>query len=375
MTRFTPDQLERYSRHTLMPAIGPEGQQRLLAGRVLLIGAGGLGSPVATYLAAAGVGTLGIVDDDRVELSNLQRQILHATPSVGQPKTESARRRIADLNPDVRVVAHPVRLTSANALEILADYDVVVDGTDNFATRYLSNDACALLGKPNVYGSVYQFEGQVSVFWRGHGPCYRCLFPEPPPPGEVPSCAEAGVLGILPGVIGLLQATEALKLLLDLGDSLAGRLLLYDALAMDFRTIRVRRSPDCPLCGDNPTIRALVDYHQFCGRSGPVSDPADLPVTELHARLGRGDDLVVIDVRDPYEFAAGHVPGSRLVPLGELPARLAELADFREREIAVVCKVGIRSARAVEVLRGAGFANPRNVPGGFSEWVRRGFDG
>lgn len=373
--RFTPDQLERYSRHTLMPAIGPEGQRRLLAGRVLLIGAGGLGSPAATYLAAAGVGTLGIVDDDRVELSNLQRQILHATPGVGLPKTESARRRIADLNPDVRVVGHPVRLTAANALEILADYDVVVDGTDNFATRYLSNDACALLGKPNVYGSVHQFEGQVSVFWRGHGPCYRCLFPEPPPPGEVPSCAEAGVLGILPGVIGLLQATEAVKLLLGLGDSLAGRLLLYDALAMDFRTIRLRRNPACPLCGDNPSIHGLVDYDQFCGHAGRVADAADLTVAELHARLGRGDDLPVVDVREPYEFAAGHVGGSRLIPLRELPARLAELADCRDREVAVVCQMGIRSARAVEILRDAGFARPRNVRGGFAEWVRQGFGG
>jgi adenylyltransferase/sulfurtransferase len=368
---LTPAQMERYARHTILPQIGAEGQIKLLAARVLLIGAGGLGSPAALYLAAAGVGTLGIVDHDAVDASNLQRQVLHSTETVGMPKLESARRRIASLNPDVRVVPHDARLTPANALEILRDYDVVVDGTDNFPTRYLSNAASVMLGKPNVYGSVYQFEGQASVFWAGRGPCYRCVFPEPPPPGAVPTCAEGGVLGILPGVIGLIQATEAVKVILGLGETLAGRLLLYDAGRMEFRTIRLRRNPRCPVCGDNPTIRELIDYDQFCGvHSHLAAEGGEMTPEDLATRLARGDDLPLLDVRNPHEFAAGHIEGAVLIPLGELRARIGEIAGWRDREIAVYCQMGARSAQAVAILRDAGFGAAKNVVGGFAGWLK-----
>ena len=368
---LTPAQLERYSRHTILPQIGLEGQKRLLSARVLLIGAGGLGSPAALYLAAAGVGTLGIVDHDCVDASNLQRQVLHSTDMVGISKLESARRRIAALNPDVRVEGHEVRLTSENALGILRDYDVVIDGTDNFPTRYLSNDACAMLGKPNIYGSVYQFEGQASVFWAGRGPCYRCIFPEPPPAGAVPSCAEGGVLGILPGVIGVIQATEAVKAILGLGELLVGRLLLYDAARMEFRTIRLRRNPECPVCGDNPTIRELIDYDQFCGVAPhPVSGGAEMAPGDLAARLSAGEDLPLLDVRNPHEYAAGHIPGAMLIPLGELRSRLAEIEKWRGREFAVYCQMGSRSAQAVSILRDAGFSGASNVTGGYARWLR-----
>jgi sulfur-carrier protein adenylyltransferase/sulfurtransferase len=368
---LTPAQLERYARHTILPQVGVEGQKLLLSARVLLIGAGGLGSPAALYLAAAGVGTLGIVDHDRVDVSNLQRQVLHSTDMVGEPKLESARRRIAALNPDVRVETHEVRLSSANALDILRDYDVVIDGTDNFPTRYLSNDACVMLGKPNIYGSVYQFEGQASVFWAGRGPCYRCVFPEPPPAGAVPSCAEGGVLGILPGVIGMIQATETVKLILGLGESLAGRLLLYDAARMEFRTIRLRRNPECPVCGDSPTIRELIDYEQFCGvATDPAPKEAEITPGELAARLGRGEDLPLLDVRNPHEYSAGHLPGAVLIPLGELPGRLGEIENWRGREFAVYCQMGVRSARAVGILRDASFSGALNVTGGYARWLR-----
>ncbi len=369
MMQFTPAQMERYSRHTLLPQIGMEGQRRLLAARVLLIGAGGLGSPSALYLAAAGVGTLGIVDDDRVELSNLQRQLLHGTSSVGRLKLDSARKRLNDINPDIRVIAHPVRLASSNALAILEDYDIIIDGTDNFPTRYLSNDACVLLGKPNIYGSVQQFEGQASVFFAGRGPCYRCLFPEPPPPGAVPSCAEAGVLGILPGMIGIIQATEAIKLILGLGEPLVGRLLLYDAAAMDFRTIRLRRDPDCPVCGEHPTITGLIDYEQFCGGgTHGTAEDTDMKPGDLKRRLDAGEDIALLDVRNPHEFDAGHIPAARLLPLGEIPSRLGELEDWRGREIVVYCQMGGRSARACGILREAGFERVRNLTGGYAKW-------
>ena len=373
--KFNASQLERYSRHTLMPAIGEEGQKRLFASRVLIIGAGGLGSPAATYLAAAGVGTLGIVDPDIVDLSNLQRQILHGTPDIGRLKTDSARDRIHTLNPDVRVITYPLRLTAANALETMEDYDVVIDGTDNFATRYLSNDACFLLGKPNVFGSVQQFDGQTSVFWRGHGPCYRCLFPEPPPPGAVPTCAEAGVLGILPGVIGLLQATEALKLILSIGQSLAGRLMLFDALEMTTRTIRIKRNPDCPLCGDAPSITGLIDYEQFCAAEQVEVRPDDISAIELRARVNasqefRVPDFMLIDLRSAAEYAASHIPGAINIPFHDLSNQLDNLVRQKVAETCVYCQTGRISALAASGLRNAGLHSVRNLSGGFSEWNR-----
>ncbi|UCF41446.1 MAG: molybdopterin-synthase adenylyltransferase MoeB [Gemmatimonadota bacterium] len=357
----------RYSRHLTLPEVGAAGQRRLKAGRVVVIGAGGLGSPAALYLAAAGVGTIGVVDFDAVEQTNLQRQILHGTSAVGRPKLESAAERLADVNPHVEIRRHDVRLTSDNALEVLRDFDVVVDGSDNFPTRYLVNDACVLLGKPYVYGAIFRFDGQTSVFATPEGPCYRCLFRDPPPPGSVPSCAEAGVLGVLPGVIGSIQALEAIKLLLGQGRSLAGRLLLFDALKLEFRELALRRDPECPVCGERPTVRELVDYEAFCGvEPTPQAKALEVSVGEV-ARM-RADDpaLLLLDVRMPVEWDIGHIEGSRLIPLGELPDRLGELAG--NREIVTVCRTGVRSLRAVELLRAAGFRHARSMRGGVHAW-------
>ena len=369
---LTNEEVARYSRHLIMPEVGVEGQLKLKAARVLCIGAGGLGSPVALYLAAAGVGTLGIVDFDEVDFSNLQRQIIHGTPDVGRPKLESARARLAALNPEVTVVPHAVALSSRNALGLFADYDLVVDGTDNFPTRYLVNDACVLSGKPNVYGSISRFEGQASVFAAPDGPCYRCMFPEPPPPGLVPSCAEGGVLGILPGVVGTLQATEAIKLILGVGEPLIGRFLLFDALKMRFRELKVRRDPDCPVCGESPTVTELIDYEQFCGvapAAPPVPAPAgdEVTVTELKARMDRGDDFLLLDVRETREFEICRIPGSVLIPLGELATRLAELGG--RDDLVVHCKSGVRSGKAVALLREAGIGGARNLQGGILAWI------
>jgi molybdopterin/thiamine biosynthesis adenylyltransferase/rhodanese-related sulfurtransferase len=364
------EEVYRYSRHLILPGVGVEGQQKLKAASILLVGAGGLGSPAALYLAAAGVGHLGIVDFDIVDESNLQRQILHGTKDIGRPKLQSARERIADINPHVEVTTYETRLTAANALDILRDYDIVVDGTDNFATRYLTNDACVLLGIPNVYGSIFRFEGQVSVFATANGPCYRCLFREPPPPGLVPSCAEGGVLGVLPGTVGTLQATEALKLLLGIGEPLIGRLLLYDALSSRFRTVNLRKDPTCPACGTRE-IKALIDYDAFCGVSPTQQDnnliPEILPA-ELAARLARGDDFDLIDVREPHEWEIARIDQARLVPLGTLPSQLASLDP--EREIVVHCKSGKRSAQALQQLRAAGFRQVWNLAGGIERWSK-----
>jgi adenylyltransferase/sulfurtransferase len=345
-----------------------EGQQRLKASRVLLVGAGGLGSPLALYLAAAGVGTIGLVDYDVVDVTNLQRQVLHGTKDVGRPKLDSARDRLRDLNPHVHVEGYETRLTSANALEILHDYDVVIDGTDNFPTRYLTNDACVLLGKPNVYGSIFRFDGQASVFATEQGPCYRCLFREPPPAGLVPSCAEGGVLGVLPGLIGVIQATEAIKLLLGIGEPLIGRLLLVDALRLQFRTMTLRRDPACPACGTH-AIRELIDYEAFCGVAAEPAQDSSLPeVTpaEIAARRRRGDDFDLIDVREPHEWAIARIPGARLLPLGAFAESLATLDSARE--IVVHCKGGTRSAKAVRQLQAAGFRRVWNLAGGIARW-------
>jgi len=362
---LTNEERQRYARHLVLPTVGSEGQERIKAARVLVVGAGGLGSPVALYLAAAGVGTIGLADFDVVDVTNLQRQLLHGTADVGRTKLDSARDRLHDINPNVTVVPHAVRLSSANALEIIAQYDLVVDGTDNFATRYLVNDACVLTGVPNVYGSIFRFEGQASVFATADGPCYRCLFPEPPPPDAVPNCAEGGVLGVLPGMVGTIQATEALKLILGIGRSLAGRLLLIDALTMGFRTVLLRRDPECPACGTR-TITSLIDYDQFCGTAAPpMDDNADVTPSELTALLAAGS-IDLVDVREPDEWAAGHVDGARHVPLGDLPARLDSLD--RDRTVVVMCRSGARSARAATVLREAGFARVRNLAGGMLRW-------
>jgi adenylyltransferase/sulfurtransferase len=368
-------EIARYSRHLIMPEVGMEGQKRLKAARILLIGAGGLGSPLGLYLAAAGVGRIGLVDFDVVDFSNLQRQVLHGTPDVGRPKLVSARERLQAINPEVQLDLYETRLTSANALAILEPYDVVIDGTDNFPTRYLVNDACVLLKKANVYGSIFRFDGQASVFFPPHGPCYRCLYPEPPPPGEVPSCAEGGVLGILPGLIGCIQATEAVKLILGQGSALIGRLLLYDALQMTFQEFKVRRNPRCPLCGDHPTITKLIDYEQFCGVRGQEPAPAatggewETTVEELKARLDRRDKVFILDVRNPEEYQICRIPGSTLIPLGELSHRFQELD--RESELVVHCKSGMRSARAVQFLREQGFRKLKNLKGGVLAWADR----
>lgn len=367
---LSADEVLRYSRHVIIPDVGLIGQRRLKNARVLLVGAGGLGSPLALYLAAAGVGTLGLVDFDVVDLTNLQRQILHGTKDVGRSKLDSATEHIRDVNPHVHVERFETRLTSVNALDIVRDFDVVVDGTDNFPTRYLTNDACVLLGKPNVYGSIFRFEGQASVFATADGPCYRCLFPEPPPPGLVPSCAEGGVLGVLPGLIGTIQATETLKLLLGIGEPLVGRLLLVDALATRFHTVKLRRDPTCPACGTR-TIRELVDYEEFCGtRRAEAQELADavpeIAPVELAERLRRGDDIDLIDVREPHEWEIARIPGAQLIPLATVAEAAATLD--RSRDIVVHCKGGVRSAKAVRHLRAAGFTRVWNLAGGITRW-------
>jgi molybdopterin/thiamine biosynthesis adenylyltransferase/rhodanese-related sulfurtransferase len=364
------EEIARYSRHLIMPEVALDGQKKLKQARVLTIGAGGLGSPLALYLAAAGVGTIGIVDFDVVDESNLQRQIIHGTSDLGRPKLESAREKIEDINPNVNVETFGEPLSSENALEIFEDYDVIVDGTDNFPTRYLVNDASVLTGKPNVYGSIFRFEGQASVFYAEEGPCYRCLYPEPPPPGLVPSCAEGGVLGILPGAIGTIQATETVKLLLGIGEPLIGRLLLYDALGMSFREMRLRKDPNCPVCGENPTVTELIDYQEFCGipqanAQAQTDEVPEITVQELKGRLQNGNKVSVLDVREPHEYEVANI-GARLIPLAELPERLVELE--RNEPLAVHCKTGGRSARAVRLLKEAGFRNVYNVKGGIDAW-------
>jgi sulfur-carrier protein adenylyltransferase/sulfurtransferase len=371
-TDLTNEEILRYSRHLIMPEVALEGQRRIKEARVLCIGTGGLGSPLALYLAAAGVGTLGIVDFDVVDFTNLQRQVIHTTSDVGRFKTESAAEKIRAINPFVNVRSFETRLTSANAVEIIRDFDIVADGTDNFATRYLVNDACVLSGKPNVYASIFRFEGQASVFATRQGPCYRCLFPEPPP-GAVPSCAEGGVLGVLPGLLGVIQATEVLKLILGAGESLTGRLLLVDALTMRFRQVKLRKNPECPVCGDNPTVRRLVDYNQFCAIRGEGSAICSSIVPEiqpedLKRRLDKGDDILVLDVREPHEYQICNIRG-HLIPLGDLPQRLHELNP--NREIIVHCKAGVRSAQAVELLRDRGFQNVTSLAGGITAWAEK----
>ena len=365
--------VSRYSRQLLLPEVSADGQRRIKAARVLCIGAGGLGSPAALYLAAAGIGTLGLVDADRVDASNLQRQILYGTDDVGELKLEKARARLGQMNPGVEIVLHEARLTSANATEIIADYDIVIDGSDNFPTRYLSNDVCVFARKPNIYGSVFRFEGQASVF-APHlgGPCYRCLFPEPPPPGAAPSCAEAGVLGVLPGIIGLIQATEALKLIVGAGETLAGRLLHFDALKMKFREFNLRRDPQCPVCGDTPTILEPIDYEQFC--AGPAEPDwfaasegvPTISVRELKAKMDNGETLTLIDVREPFEYEIARIEGSRLIPLGELETHLSELP--KTGTLVLQCHSGGRSEHAARILQEAGFANAVNLEGGIDAW-------
>jgi len=371
-TTLSNDEILRYSRHLVLPEVGMEGQLKLKQARVLCVGAGGLGSPLALYLAAAGVGTLGIIDFDIVDITNLQRQIIHGTSDVGRKKLDSAAESLAAINPNVNIRKFETRLSSANALEIFRDFDIIADGTDTFATRYLVNDACVLTGKPNVYGSVFRFEGQASVFATKDGPCYRCLYPEPPPPGVVPSCAEGGVLGILPGLVGVIQATETIKLILGAGDSLIGRLLLVDALAMRFREVKVRKSPDCPVCGEHPTVTQLIDYEQFCGVRGEqkpaTANIGDMTPEELKQRLDAGDDLFVLDVRDPHEYQICNL-GGHLIPLNDLPKRVGELDP--SREIVVHCKLGGRSAKAVDFLKQAGFARVHNLAGGINAWSER----
>ncbi len=368
---LTPRERLRYARHLILPDIGPEGQRRLKAARVLMIGAGGLGSPIGLYLAAAGVGTLGMVDFDVVDETNLHRQVLFGESDVGRPKLDAAVDRLRDVNPHIEIVPHPMRLTSENALELFAQYDLVVDGTDNFPTRYLVNDACVLTGKPYVYGSIFRFEGQVSVFAAKEGPCYRCLFREPPPPGLVPSCGEAGVLGVLPGVIGSFQALEAIKLVVGAGDPLIGRLVLFDALALRVRELRIRRNPDCPACGDRPTVTELIDYEAFCGlkpADGAEALPEITPAS-LKERLDRGDTLTIIDVREPHEWEIANLEpyGSRLIPMREIEARLDELD--RDAEIVLHCKSGGRSAAVLRQLRDAGYTRLWNLKGGILAWA------
>lgn len=371
---FSHDEIARYSRHLIMPEVTLAGQKKLKAARVLCIGTGGLGSPIALYLAAAGVGTLGLVDADTVDFSNLQRQILHGTKDVGRSKLHSARDRIADVNPNVQVELHEALFTSANARQIAERYDLVIDGTDNFPTRYLSNDICVFLKKPNIYGSIFRFDGQCTVF-APHlgGPCYRCMFPEPPPPGMVPSCAEGGVLGVLPGVIGVMQAIEAVKLILGIGESLLGRLIHFDALKMKFREFKLRRDPKCLVCSENPSITELIDYEQFCGLpEAAAADAAEaavptVDVHELKRVLDARENVVVLDVREPYEWDIARIPGARLLPLGELHARLSEFDSANE--FILMCKTGKRSAKALGILRDAGFTKVRNLTGGIEAWA------
>jgi adenylyltransferase/sulfurtransferase len=373
---LSAEEIKRYSRHLIMPEMGVDMQRKLKASSVLCIGAGGLGAPALMYLAAAGVGRLGIVDYDVVDYSNLQRQIIHTTPDVGISKLQSAKNKINAMNPHVEVVGFETALTSENALELFKDFDVIVDGTDNFPTRYLVNDACVLTGKPNAYGSIFRFEGQASVFGTKDGPCYRCLYPEPPPPGLVPSCAEGGVLGVLPGIIGMIQATEAIKLILGIGEPLIGRFMIYDALKMKFRELKLRKDPDCPVCGTHPTVTKLIDYEQFCGirpepqvaqaTGGTVNEWEITPV-ELKQRLDKGDKLFILDVREPNEYQINRIPGSTLIPLGELPRRYQELP--KDVEIVTQCKMGGRSAKAQDFLKTVGFTNVKNLRGGILEWI------
>jgi molybdopterin/thiamine biosynthesis adenylyltransferase/rhodanese-related sulfurtransferase/molybdopterin converting factor small subunit len=369
---LSKDEILRYSRHLIIPEVGIEGQKKLKAAKVLLIGTGGLGAPLGLYLTAAGIGRIGLVDFDVVDFTNLQRQVIHTTPDVGKKKIDSAADKMKAINPHVEIVKHETALTSENALDILKDYDIVVDGTDNFPTRYLVNDACVLLGKPNVYGSIFRFEGQSTVFATEDGPCYRCLYPEPPPPGLVPSCAEGGVLGILPGTIGLIQATETVKLILGIGEPLIGRLLLYDALGMRFRELKLRKSAECPICGPNRTITKLIDYHQFCGvpkQEAPVEtkvNEGEIEVKDVKAKLDRGDDFVLIDVREPHEHQICNIPQAKLIPLGQVAQRLAELDP--KADIVIHCKSGMRSAKACGILRQAGFERVRNMKGGILAW-------
>jgi len=372
LPELTSDDLSRYSRHLILPEVGMEGQQKLKAARVLCVGTGGLGSPLALYLTAAGVGTLGLVDFDVVDASNLQRQIIHSTKDIGHKKIDSAAEKLTALNPAIRIVKHETMLTSANALEIMKDYDIVADGTDNFPTRYLVNDACVLLGKPNVYGSIFRFEGQASVFATEAGPCYRCLYPEPPPPGLVPSCAEGGVLGILPGLVGVIQATEVIKLILGKGDSLVGRLLLVDALNMRFRELKLRKNPDCPVCGTNPTVTALIDYEHFCGiipetpqEKNVKNGIPQITVKEFKARRDAGDDIFLLDVREPYEYQIAQIGGT-LIPQNDVPNRLVEIP--RDREIVVQCRSGARSQRIAELLKQSGYTQVVNLAGGILAW-------
>jgi sulfur-carrier protein adenylyltransferase/sulfurtransferase len=368
LPQLTQEEILRYSRHLIIPDVGVEGQRRLKAARILMVGAGGLGSPIGLYLAAAGVGKLGIVEADVVDVTNLQRQVLHGTKDVGRKKAESARDRIKDLNPHVEVTIHDAWLSSENALEIIRDYDLVVDGTDNFATRYLVNDACVLLGKPNVYGSIFRFEGQSTIFCTKDGPCYRCLYPEPPPPGLVPSCAEGGVLGVLPGLLGLVQATEAVKLVVGAGEPLVGRLLLVDALGMHFRTVKLRKNPKCPACGTRELTK-LIDYQQFCGIRGAEEDVAALPTltpAELDARRRRGDDLDLVDVREPHEWDIGRIEGARLAPLSSFTEALSTFDSARD--VVVYCKSGMRSAKAARQLQAAGYRRVWNLAGGILRW-------
>ena len=370
---LTNDEVKRYSRHLIMPEVGVDGQRKLKAAKVLCIGAGGLGSPVAMYLAAAGVGTIGLVDFDVVDFSNLQRQILHSTPDVGRPKLQSAKEKLSALNPEIEIRTHEVALSSQNALQLFEPYDVIVDGTDNFPTRYLVNDACVLLGKPNAYGSIFRFEGQASVFATKDGPCYRCLYPEPPPPGLVPSCAEGGVLGVLPGLIGVIQATETVKLIMGIGEPLIGRFLIYDALRMRFRELKLRKDPDCPVCGTHPSVTKLIDYEQFCGITPAAPEPVtlnhatELTSVELKQRLDRGEKLTIVDVREPNELQINRIPGSVHIPLGDIPKRYNELDP--DAELVMQCKSGVRSGKAADFLRSVGFKHVLNLKGGILDWI------
>jgi adenylyltransferase/sulfurtransferase len=369
-TTLSNEEILRYSRHLIMPEVGMEGQLKLKNASVLLVGAGGLGAPLGLYLAAAGIGRIGMVDFDVVDFTNLQRQVIHGTKDVGRRKLDSAFDKMADINPNVKLEKHEVAITSDNALDIIRNYDYVVDGTDNFPTRYLINDACVLLKKPNVYGSIFRFEGQCTIFAYPGGPCYRCLYPEPPPPGLVPSCAEGGVLGILPGIIGLMQATETVKLILGAGEPLVGRLVLYDALAMRFRELKLRRNPECPVCGDHPTLHKLIDYQEFCGvphqEPAPVANLGEIEPTEVKQKIDRGDKFTLIDVREPHEYQICKIPSSILIPLGDLPKRLNELD--KDAEIVAHCKSGVRSGKATNLLRENGFKNVRNMKGGILAW-------
>lgn len=373
-TTLSNEEILRYSRHLIMPEVTMEGQRKLKAARVLCVGTGGLGSPLALYLTAAGVGTLGLVDFDVVDYTNLQRQVLHSTSDVGRLKLDSAIDKLRAINPFVEIKRFDTFLNSQNALEIIKNFDIVADGTDNFATRYLVNDACVLSGKPNVYASIFRFEGQASIFGAEDGPCYRCLYPEPPPPGLVPSCAEGGVLGVLPGLLGVMQATEVIKLILGVGEPLVGRLVLVDALAMRFRELRVRKNPECPVCGTHPTVTELIDYNQFCGIRGEESEAStsakipEIPVEELKRRLDGGEDIFVLDVREPHEYQICNIHG-HLIPLGDLPKRVHELDS--SREIVVHCKSGARSAKAVDFLRQSGFKRASNLTGGILAWAER----